>query len=209
MTDHDAETANSLQGLSTDEATLRLTQYGPNEVAEEKPHPLLALLHKFWSPVPWMLEVTIVLQLVLGKPDEAAVIAVLLVVNAVLSFLQESRANNALALLLQRLDIQARVLRDGHWQRVQALIFVMLVFTGLGNVYLVRERRHFWQSRPSRWLMLATLLDIAVVSVIASQGILMAAISPALIGGLMAVALVYLVMMDFLKIRIFRRIGLA
>ncbi|MHB0986892.1 MAG: plasma-membrane proton-efflux P-type ATPase [Sulfuricella sp.] len=120
MTEHDAQTASPLQGLGTNEAALRLTQFGPNEVAEEKPHLLLALLRKFWSPVPWMLEVTIILQLVLGKPDEAAVIAVLLVVNAVLSFLQEGRANKALALLRQRLDIQARVLRDGRWQRVQA-----------------------------------------------------------------------------------------
>ncbi|MHB9101418.1 MAG: plasma-membrane proton-efflux P-type ATPase [Sulfuricella sp.] len=120
MTDAGTKTASPLQGLSTGEAARRLTQFGPNEVAEEKPHPLFALLRKFWSPVPWMLEVTIVLQLVLGKPDEAAVIAVLLVVNAVLSFLQEGRANKALALLRQRLDIQARVLRDSHWQRVQA-----------------------------------------------------------------------------------------
>jgi hypothetical protein len=37
--------------------------------------------------------------------------------------------------------------------QLQTLIFVMLVFTGLGNVYLVRECHHFWQSRPSRWLM--------------------------------------------------------
>jgi H+-transporting ATPase len=93
--------------------------------------------------------------------------------------------------------------------QLQTLIFVMLVFTGLGNVYLVRERRHFWQSRPSNWLMIATVLDIAVVSVMASHGILMTAISPALICGLMVLVLVYLVMMDFLKIRIFRRFGLV
>ncbi|MFH1819674.1 MAG: plasma-membrane proton-efflux P-type ATPase [Pseudomonadota bacterium] len=116
----DIATTNTPHGLSAAEAALRLTQFGPNEIAEEKPHPLLALLRKFWSPVPWMLEVTIVLQLVLGKPDEAAVIAVLLVVNAVLGYLQEGRANKALALLRQRLDIQARVLRDGRWQRVPA-----------------------------------------------------------------------------------------
>ncbi|MFN3398136.1 MAG: HAD-IC family P-type ATPase, partial [Sulfurimicrobium sp.] len=120
MTDRDIVTASPLQGLSTDEAARRLTQFGPNEVAEEKPHPLLALLGKFWSPVPWMLEVTILLQIALGKPDEAAVIAVLLVVNAVLGFLQEGRANQALALLRQRLDIEARVLRDGRWQRLPA-----------------------------------------------------------------------------------------
>jgi len=120
MTDRDAVTASPLRGLSAGEAALRLAQFGANEVAEEQPHPLLALLRKFWSPVPWMLEVTIILQLVLGKPDEAAVIAVLLVVNAVLGFLQEGRANKALALLRQRLDIEARVLRDGRWQRLSA-----------------------------------------------------------------------------------------
>jgi H+-transporting ATPase len=120
MTDHDTKTPIPLQGLSTDEAALRLTHFGPNEVAEEKPHPLLALLHKFWSPVPWMLEITIILQIILGKPGEAAVIVLLLGVNAVLGYFQEGRANKALALLRQRLDIQARVLRDGRWQRVQA-----------------------------------------------------------------------------------------
>lgn len=114
---HDADLP---PGLSTAEAARRQAQYGPNEVAEQKNHPLLALLGKFWAPVPWMLEVTIVLELALGKTVEAAVIAVLLVVNAVLSFLQEGRANRALALLRRRLDILARVRRDGHWQRVAA-----------------------------------------------------------------------------------------
>jgi H+-transporting ATPase len=69
--------------------------------------------------------------------------------------------------------------------QLQTLIFVMLVFTGLGNVYLVRECHHFWQSRPSRWLMSATALDLAVVCIMASQGILMTAISPVLITSLL------------------------
>ena len=120
MTGRETVTASPPAGLSAAEAAELLTQYGPNEVAEEKPHPLLALLRKFWSPVPWMLEITILLQLALGKADEAAVIALLLVVNAVLGYLQEGRANKALSLLRRRLDIQARVLRDGRWQLVAA-----------------------------------------------------------------------------------------
>jgi H+-transporting ATPase len=120
MGTNDTIAGNALQGLSAAEAMRRLAQHGPNEVAEDKPHPLLTLLRKFWSPVPWMLEATIVLQLVIGKPDEAAVIAVLLLVNAVMGYIQEGRASKALAMLRQRLDIQARVLRDGHWQRVPA-----------------------------------------------------------------------------------------
>lgn len=120
MTNNGTALGETPRGLSAAEAARRLKQYGANEVAEEKSHPVAIFLRKFWSPVPWMLEVTVILQLVLGKPDEAIVITVLLVVNAVLSFLQEGRANKALALLRQRLNVRARVLRDGRWQLVPA-----------------------------------------------------------------------------------------
>ncbi len=107
-------------GLTTEEAAARLRQHGPNAVPEPRPQLWRVLLGKFWSPVPWMLEVTVVLQLALGKVDEAVIIAALLVFNALLSFFQESRANHALALLRQRLSVTARVLRDGHWQTIAA-----------------------------------------------------------------------------------------
>ena len=81
------------QGLTHVEAERRLRELGPNTVSEEKRHPLRALLLKFWAPVPWMLEAAVVLELALGKFDEAAVIAALLVLNAVLAFAQESRAD--------------------------------------------------------------------------------------------------------------------
>lgn len=92
--------------------------------------------------------------------------------------------------------------------QLQTLTFLMLVFSGQGTVYLVRERRHFWQSTPSRWLLLASLLDIVVVSVLATQGLLIAAVPLQLIVGLLILVLTYLVMMDFLKIRVFRAVGL-
>ena len=107
-------------GLSSREANALFERVGPNEIAEEKANRLIALLRKFWSPVPWMLEATIVLQLILGKTGEAVVIAALLVLNAVLSAMQEERANKALTLLRRRLDVQCRVLRDMQWQVVPA-----------------------------------------------------------------------------------------
>ncbi|MHB1301161.1 MAG: HAD-IC family P-type ATPase, partial [Burkholderiales bacterium] len=109
-----------LQGLSSAEAAKRLLQYGPNTVREAESHPWLAFLKKFWAPIPWMLEITIVLQLALGKADEAQIIAALLLFNAVLSFVQENRANKALALLKSRLEIQVRVLRDDLWKMLPA-----------------------------------------------------------------------------------------
>jgi H+-transporting ATPase len=109
-----------LQGLTSAEARQRLLKYGPNMVAEDRPHPWLLFLKKFWAPVPWMLEATIALQFALGKASEAAIITVLLIFNAVLGFAQENRANNALALLKKRLAIQVRVLRDKVWQQMAA-----------------------------------------------------------------------------------------
>lgn len=108
------------QGLTSAEAQRRLAQFGPNTVPEERPRPWLVFLRRFWAPVPWMLEATIALQLTLGKVDEAAIIGALLLFNAILGFVQENRANNALALLKGRLAIQVRVLRDNSWQRIAA-----------------------------------------------------------------------------------------
>jgi H+-transporting ATPase len=88
--------------------------------------------------------------------------------------------------------------------QLQTLIFLMLVFTGQGNVYLVRTSRHLWQSRPSHWLLLASSLDIVVVSLLATQGILMTALSPALVAGLLAVVLIYLALLDLVKVRLFQ-----
>ncbi len=115
-----SESTSTVTGLSNQEAQQRLQQYGLNAVPEEHPQPLLAFLRKLWGAVPWMLEATILLQLVLGRYVDVVITATLLLVNALLSFAQESRAQNALALLHRSLNIQSRVLRDGQWTRVAA-----------------------------------------------------------------------------------------
>ena len=65
------------RGLTSAEARARLNQFGPNAVAEEKPHPLKAFLKRFWAPIPWLLEASI--QLYIGETVEAVVIGGLLV----------------------------------------------------------------------------------------------------------------------------------
>jgi H+-transporting ATPase len=107
-------------GLTVAEAQDRLRQFGPNRVEEERRHPLLSFFAKFWAPVPWMLEATIVLEILVHKLDEAVIIGGLLLFNSVLSFVQENQANRALTLLRNRLSVQARVLRDGRWQLITA-----------------------------------------------------------------------------------------
>ena len=93
--------------------------------------------------------------------------------------------------------------------QLQTLLFLMLVFSGQGTVYLVREHGHFWASRPSRWLIVASAADIVIVSALAVHGVLMAAVSPVLVAGLMATVAVYLTVLDFAKIRLFRRVGIG
>src|SRR5512135_2048741 len=107
-------------GLTTAQAQARLKQFGPNAVVEEKTHPVKAFLKRFWAPIPWLLEATIIIQLFLGEKVEAAVIGGLLVLNATLSLLQEGRAQKALALLRQQLRVVARVQRDGAWTTMPA-----------------------------------------------------------------------------------------
>jgi H+-transporting ATPase len=83
-------------------------------------HPLRRTLTKFWAPVPWMLEAAIVLEVVLGKYVEGAIIAVLLLFNAALGFFQEGRAQATLAALKSRLALNASVRRDNVWTTVSA-----------------------------------------------------------------------------------------
>ena len=83
-------------------------------------HPARRAIEKLWAPIPWMLEAAIVLELALGKYVEAGIIAVLLVFNAALGFLQEGRAQATLAALKSRLALTASVHRDGVWKNLPA-----------------------------------------------------------------------------------------
>ena len=123
-------------GLTGDEAARRLAASGPNAMPDTALHPLSRALGKLWAPVPWMLEAAIMLELVLGKYAEAAIIAGLLVFNAALGFFQEGRAQATLAALKSRLALNASVRRDSAWKTVPAAELVPgdLVKLSLGAV---------------------------------------------------------------------------
>ncbi|HYA47777.1 MAG TPA: plasma-membrane proton-efflux P-type ATPase [Burkholderiales bacterium] len=112
--------ATSLEGLTSAEARRRAGEFGPNTVAEETPAAWRVYLAKFRGPIPWLLEIAIVLQIGLGRYIEAAVIGGLLLFNATLGFIQEGRANTALAALKKRLAPTALVRRDNEWVRLPA-----------------------------------------------------------------------------------------
>jgi H+-transporting ATPase len=105
----------SPNGLTQAEAEKRLTQYGPNEIAEKKTNPFLKFLTYFWGPIPWMIEVAVILSGVVRHWPDFFIILVLLVSNAGVGFWEEHEAGNAIAALKAKLAIKARVLRDGKW----------------------------------------------------------------------------------------------
>jgi H+-transporting ATPase len=76
----------SPNGLTQAEAAKRLTQYGPNEIEEEKTNPLLKFLSYFWGPIPWMIEAAVILSGVVRHWPDFGIILVLLVANAVVGF---------------------------------------------------------------------------------------------------------------------------
>ena len=111
---------NSDTGLSHSEVDIRRKVHGYNEVAEKRGHPVLLFLSKFWGLSAWMLELIMVLSAVLRRFSDLAVVGALLVVNAILSFMQEHRAAGVVETLRKRLQVSARVKREGRWQVIPA-----------------------------------------------------------------------------------------
>ena len=105
----------SPDGLTEAEAKKRLTQYGPNELIEKKTNLLLKFLGYFWGPIPWMIEVAVILSGVVRHWPDFFIILLLLVTNAVVAFWEERQAGNEIAALKAKLAIKARVIRDGKW----------------------------------------------------------------------------------------------
>jgi len=110
----------SPEGLSQAEAQRRLSQYGFNEISEKKINPFLKFLAYFWGPIPWMIEVAVILSALVRHWPDFFIILVLLFANAVVGFWEEFQAGNAIAALKAKLAVRARVRRDGQWTTVPA-----------------------------------------------------------------------------------------
>jgi H+-transporting ATPase len=114
----------SAQGLSQVEAEKRLLKYGPNEIEERKANALLAFLKYFWGPIPWMIEVAVVLSAVVRHWPDFVIILLLLFANATIGWWEEHQAGNEIDALKAKLAIKARVLRDGKWIAPAAKVLV-------------------------------------------------------------------------------------
>jgi magnesium-transporting ATPase (P-type) len=113
-------------GLTSAEATTRLGRYGPNELEPEAAVPAWRkLLAQFANPLVYLLLAAVVVSVTAwvaegaeGMPYEALVIAIIVVLNAVLGYVQEARAEQAVAALQRMTAVTASVLRDGREERI-------------------------------------------------------------------------------------------
>ncbi|WP_395108434.1 HAD-IC family P-type ATPase [Actinomadura sp. SCN-SB] len=109
----------AVQGLPSDEAAARLTRHGPNVLpVARRRGPVLRFVLQFHSPLIYVLLVSAVITAALGEPVDAAVILGVVIVNAIVGYVQESRAERALAALAALTRTTATAVRDGRPVRV-------------------------------------------------------------------------------------------
>ncbi len=130
------EFSTSPTGLKSEEAEKRLKEYGPNELKEEKKlSPLKILLEQFNSFIVWILIAAVAISMFLGDYIEGAVIIIILIMNALIGFFQEYRAEKAIKALKKLAGLKAKVLRDGGRREISASMVVPgdIIFVETGD----------------------------------------------------------------------------
>ncbi|MCL5281041.1 MAG: cation-transporting P-type ATPase [Planctomycetes bacterium] len=92
--------------------------------------------------------------------------------------------------------------------RLQSLVMLMLVFTSQFKILIVRDRRHFWSSRPGKTLLVSAILTVAAFAVLGVYGSIIPPLTvrPLLFALLFSAG--FTLLMDFPKYRVFQRYGL-
>lgn len=108
------------QGLSGAEVEKVRVTYGYNQIEDKKINPIYSFAVKFWGPVPWLLELVILLTLITHRYIDTIAVAFLLLFNIIMAFVHEYRAQNAIEFLKQKISVSALTLRDAIWQTLPA-----------------------------------------------------------------------------------------
>ncbi len=112
---------NAQQGLTAAEAAKRLEQFGPNSLQEKKRQSLFSkLLNQFKDTMVIILVVASLVSGFLNEWIDALVILAIVIINAVLGLIQEGRAEKAIEALKKMTSPQARVIREGKQQIIEA-----------------------------------------------------------------------------------------
>jgi cation-transporting ATPase F len=121
-------------GLNSDEAGRRRTQYGPNALTQKKGKSALVMfLLQFHQPLIYILIIAGAITAFLGEWVDSSVIFGVVLVNAIIGYLQESKARRAIESLSRSMTSEATVIRDGKKQRIQAMVLT------LGDIVLLQS----------------------------------------------------------------------
>ena len=132
-------------GLSSEEASVRLTKYGFNEIQKKKKkHPFLIFLAQFQDPLVIILLIALGISIMIGlvshEPQEqveyfidSIAISTIVLFNALFGFIQEYRAEKSIEALKSMAAPFSTVIRDGNKQRIEARFLVP------GDVILIEE----------------------------------------------------------------------
>jgi len=92
---------------------------------------------------------------------------------------------------------------------IQTLAMIALVFGGEGTLYALRERQHLWNSRPGRWVVIASMADFLIISTLAIRGLAMHALPVAVVLSVFAAAILFAFLMDMAKVPVFRKLQIT
>jgi H+-transporting ATPase len=92
---------------------------------------------------------------------------------------------------------------------LRTLAFVVIVFGNQATTYMNRARRHLWSTAPSRWLVLSSAVDLLIAATMANRGLAMAPLPFGVIGTLLAGAAAFALLVDFVKVPVFRRLEIV
>src|SRR3989344_4279784 len=131
-----SELKTSINGLTEDEAARRLTESGPNQLKEKKKDsPVKLLLAQFNNFLVWILLAAVIFSVILGDIVEGVVIVIILVVNAIIGFIQEYRAEKAVEALKKLAGMKADVVRSGKREQIDSALLVVgdIIFIETGD----------------------------------------------------------------------------
>lgn len=111
---------NTADGLSDSEVKTRLEKFGYNKIEMDKRNPLFEFILRYWGPMPWLLEIAMVLSFALNHSLEGIIIFTLLSVNAVIGQKHSSSSQKVIDLLNKKLAIKSKVLRNKKWSEEDA-----------------------------------------------------------------------------------------
>jgi H+-transporting ATPase len=126
----------SITGLSEEEAKKRTVLFGYNEVKKQLRNPVIEFLSHYWGPMPWLLELTMLLSGFLGHYTELIIIFVLLTINAVIGFINNRKSLKALEFLEKKLSITTKIIRDQKWvtRDIREIVPGDTISIGLGDI---------------------------------------------------------------------------